>query len=146
MHALCTHILYLCVFHRWMALRRERAALAHNPRNRASLAPTRDPKRMPERTRVPIYTPGVIIYVCIYIYCSRRVRWLIMAISRRTYPSMRTRCRRPHRRRAQSHGRVHSRGCCHMHAHAHLFHEYICTYIYVCMKHICLHVYIYICI
>jgi hypothetical protein len=72
MHALGIHTLRMCVFHRWMALRRERVALAHMPRISASSAPARDRTRMQEHTRVPIYIPErcVDIYIYIHIYCT----------------------------------------------------------------------------
>jgi hypothetical protein len=54
-HASCIYILYLCEFHRWMALRRELVALAHMPRIRASRrhphAIARDRTRSQEHTR-----------------------------------------------------------------------------------------------
>jgi hypothetical protein len=65
------YILYLCVFHRSMALRRERAALAHMPRMSASSAPARDRTHMQEHTRVPIYTPGLCIAKCMHILYLR---------------------------------------------------------------------------
>ncbi len=72
MHEACIYI-YLCVFHRSMALRSERVALAHMPRIRASSAPARDRTRTQEHTRVPIYMPGLCIdtYICIlYLKCA----------------------------------------------------------------------------
>ena len=56
MHASCIYVLYLCVFHRLMALRRERVALPHVPRISATSARARDRTRTQGHTRVPIYT------------------------------------------------------------------------------------------
>ena len=50
MHGVCIHTLYLCVFHRWMALQRERVLLACQPCISASSAPARDCMRTQEHT------------------------------------------------------------------------------------------------
>jgi hypothetical protein len=67
----------VCVFHRWMALRRECVALAHMPRIRASSAPARDRTRTQGYTRAYPFTypdfASIYAYVCIN---TRRVRWL----------------------------------------------------------------------
>jgi hypothetical protein len=68
MHALGIHTLCMCALHRWMALRRERVALAHMPRISASSAPARDRTRMQEHTRVRSYIPGLCIDIRIYMY------------------------------------------------------------------------------
>jgi hypothetical protein len=70
MYASCIYILYLCMFHRWMALRRERVALAHMPRIRASSAPARDRTRMHEHSCVPIYITGLGVDRYIYSYMT----------------------------------------------------------------------------
>jgi hypothetical protein len=71
------------VFHRWMAVRRERAALAHMPRIRASSAPARDRTRMREHTRAPIhYIPGLGIDLHKYTVHDVCVGY----VSRRTFP------------------------------------------------------------
>ncbi len=52
----------------WMAVRSERAALAHMPRISSSSAPAIDRTRMQEDTRVPIDTPGLGIDTCIHVH------------------------------------------------------------------------------
>jgi hypothetical protein len=77
MHASCIYLLYQCVFTRWTALRRERAALAHMPRISASSAPARDRTRTQDHARVPIYMPGLginiylLLYVCLHDVWTR---------------------------------------------------------------------------
>jgi hypothetical protein len=88
MHELGIHPLNMCVFHRWMALRSKRVALAHRPRVSASSAPAHDRTRMQEHTRATIYISGLCVDIYIYIYIVHDVG--VGYISRRTYPRMRT--------------------------------------------------------
>jgi hypothetical protein len=86
MHALGIHTLYICVFHRWMALRSERVALAHMPRISASSAPARDRTRMQGHTRVPIYMPRLCVDICTHIVHDVCVGYIF----RRICPHVRT--------------------------------------------------------
>jgi hypothetical protein len=131
MHALGTRILYMCEFERWMALRRERVALANMPRISASSAPARDRTRMQEHThRFPRTYPdfatiSIYTYICVHDVC-------VGSIYRRTYPRA---CARDGYGRIvgarKSHARVHRRRCSRMHAHSNLSHK--CTYAYTYM-------------
>jgi hypothetical protein len=132
-----THILYLCVFHRWMALQSERAALAHEPRISASSAPARDRTHTQEHTRVPIYIRGLCIdrYIYSYMTCALAI-----------YPGGRAHARTCQMATAASSARATARTCALKAVQPHARHPSLTkTYIpiHICIMHT---YYIHICI